>query len=238
MTGEGFLSAGLGGVAGFDPVLFAALVLVGVLVAYGRQLTDGPRRGVSVEVRAVGYYLGGLVGQEGWDGGPAGEPDRARQVPSFVGFFRENFQQYEIVTAVDLRPQVFAAYGLHDAPLRFSALARGMEYEEWDLPLRLCLVVVVGRVHLDHLLPEAGLLFAAYLLRPHVHLAVSDLDRDGRVGHQVQVPGGVCRRAAFRGDKHEILPIHDVEERRRALLAALPPDSVQQEDGALAHTAE
>ena len=35
--------AGLGEAAGFDPVLYAALVLVGVLVTHGRQFTDDPR---------------------------------------------------------------------------------------------------------------------------------------------------------------------------------------------------
>ena len=50
-------SATLGGKAGLDPVLLATLVVVGVLVAHGRQLPDGPRRGVSVEVRAVGDDL-------------------------------------------------------------------------------------------------------------------------------------------------------------------------------------
>jgi hypothetical protein len=44
------LSAALGRVAGVYPVLLAALVLEGVLVTHGRQLTDDPRRGVSAVV--------------------------------------------------------------------------------------------------------------------------------------------------------------------------------------------
>ena len=80
--------AGLCGVAGCDPVLFAAFVLVGVLVPHGRQLTDDARRGVSGRARAVGDYFGGFVGQEVGDSGPAWEPDRAGQVPSRVGLFR------------------------------------------------------------------------------------------------------------------------------------------------------
>src|SRR5215208_2619965 len=92
--------SGLGGVAGFDPVLFAALVLVGVFVTHGRQLTDDPRRGVSVEVRTVGDHGGCPVGEKVGDHGPAGEPDRARQVLSRVGLLREYFKQDEIVAAV------------------------------------------------------------------------------------------------------------------------------------------
>ena len=79
--------ASFGRVAGFDPVLFAALVFVGILVTHGRQLTDDPRRGVSVEVRAVGDYFGGFVRQEVADHDPSRELDRARQVPSPVGLF-------------------------------------------------------------------------------------------------------------------------------------------------------
>src|SRR5215213_7386372 len=105
--------AAFGGVAGFDPVLFAALVLVGVLVTHGRQLTDDPRRGVLVEVRAVGDHLGGFVGQYIRDRIFAGEPDGAGQVPSRVGLFREHFQQDEIVAAFDLLFQVFAINSLH-----------------------------------------------------------------------------------------------------------------------------
>ena len=84
--------ASFGRVAGFDPVLFAALVFVGILVTHGRQLTDDPRRGVSVEVRAVGDYFGGFVGQEVADRAEerlkrqlervADRPRRARSAPS------------------------------------------------------------------------------------------------------------------------------------------------------------
>src|SRR5918993_850646 len=70
------LAAALGRVAGFHPVLFAALVLIGVLVTHGRQLTDDPRRGVSVEVRAVGHHLGRLIWQEVGDGVHVLETDR------------------------------------------------------------------------------------------------------------------------------------------------------------------
>src|SRR5215207_2604885 len=79
-VGARLSSAGVCGVSGFDPVLFAALVLVGVLVTHGRQLTDDPRRGVLVEIRAVGDYLGGFVGEEFRDRSRAGEPDGAGQV--------------------------------------------------------------------------------------------------------------------------------------------------------------
>ena len=109
--------SGLGGVAGFDPVLFAALVLVGVLVTHGRQLTDDPRRGVSVEVRAVGDHLGGFVGEEIWYCMCTGEPNGAGKVSSSVGLLREYFQQDEIVAALDLSLQIFATYCLHGAPL-------------------------------------------------------------------------------------------------------------------------
>ena len=114
---EVWAGAAFDGVAGFDPVLFATLELVGVLVTHGRQLTDDPRRGVSVEVRAVGDYLGGFVGEKIRDRIRAGEPDGAWQVPSRVGLFREHFQQDEIVTAFDLLFQVFAINGLHYVPL-------------------------------------------------------------------------------------------------------------------------
>src|ERR687896_617479 len=62
-------------VAGVHPVLFTALVLQGAFVTHGRQLTDDPRRGVSVEVRAVRYHLGSLMGQEGGDQVHVFEPD-------------------------------------------------------------------------------------------------------------------------------------------------------------------
>src|SRR5215208_4380763 len=105
--------SGLGGVAGFDPVLFAALELVGVLVTHGRQLTDDPRRGMSVEVRAVGDHLGGFVGEEIRYCMCTGEPNGAGKVCSRVGLFREYFQQDEIVAALDLSLQIFATYCLH-----------------------------------------------------------------------------------------------------------------------------
>ena len=69
-------SGTIGRVAGVHPVLFAALVLVCVLVTHGRQLTDDPRRGVSVEVRAVRHHLGVLVGQEVGDRVHILKPDR------------------------------------------------------------------------------------------------------------------------------------------------------------------
>ena len=115
-AGGEYFSAALGWVTGFDPVSLAALVLEGVFVAHGRQLTDDARRGVSGKARAVGDNLGGFVRQEVGDGVPALEPDRARQVSPPVGLFREHFQQDEIIAAVDLLFQVFATDGLHDAP--------------------------------------------------------------------------------------------------------------------------
>src|SRR5918995_670144 len=74
VVGTRFLSGALGRVAGVHPVLFAALVLVCVFVTHGHQLTDDPRRGVSVGVRAVGHDLGRLVWHE--DRAPVLEPDR------------------------------------------------------------------------------------------------------------------------------------------------------------------
>src|ERR687893_782766 len=66
--GRGSPSApGLDGEAGLDPVLLAALVVGGVLVTHGRQLPDDPRRGVSVEVRAVGDNLGASVPDQALD---------------------------------------------------------------------------------------------------------------------------------------------------------------------------
>jgi len=85
------------------------------------------------------------------------------------------------------------------------------QHEEWDLTLRLLLVIVVGRIHLNHLLPEARLLLRICHFGLNLHLTVSDLDRRFRVGPQVQVPRGVCRRAALRGYNYEIFTVHDVE---------------------------
>ena len=79
------IRAPFGGVAGFDPILFAALVLVGVLVTHGRQLTDDPRRGVSVEIRTIRDDLRVLVGQELRCAVHVLEPDRTRQVSPLVG---------------------------------------------------------------------------------------------------------------------------------------------------------
>jgi hypothetical protein len=72
--------AALGGIAGVDPVLLAVLVLVGVLVAHGRQLTDDPRRGVSIEVRAISDDLRAPVGQDLRGEIHVLEPDRTWQV--------------------------------------------------------------------------------------------------------------------------------------------------------------
>src|SRR5215203_4685135 len=83
-----------------------------------------------------------------------------------------------------------------------------MQFEEWDLTFRLPLVVIVRRIHLYHLLPEADFLFWVHFLCPYPHLAISDLDRCVRVGLQVQVPCRVGRRAALRGDDHEIFAVH------------------------------
>ena len=116
MTGTSLLSGALGRVSGVYPVLFAALVLECVLVTHGRQFTDGPRRGVSVEVRAIGDDLGRLVGKELGDHVHALEPDRTRKMRLVVGRFREYLEQHEIVATVDLRFKLFALYGLHDAP--------------------------------------------------------------------------------------------------------------------------
>src|SRR5215211_6073708 len=113
-----------------------------------------------------------------------------------------------------------------------------MQFEEWDLTFRLPLVVIVRRIHLYHLLPEADFLFWVHFLRPYPHLAISDLDRCVRVGLQVQVPCRVGRRAALRGDNHEIFAVHDVEKWARALPAGLPPLGIEEQDGTLAHTAE
>src|SRR5215213_3999293 len=124
-VGARLSSAGVCGVSGFDPVLFAALVLVGILVTHGRQLTDDPRRGVSVEVRAVGDYFGGFVGQEVADHDPSREPDRTRQVPSPVGLCREHFQQDEVIAVFDLFLQLFATNGLHDVSPSSDAYPSG-----------------------------------------------------------------------------------------------------------------
>src|SRR5215204_6916201 len=88
-VGARLSSAGVCGVSGFDPVLFAALVLVGVLVTHGRQLTDDPRRGVSVEVRTVGDHGGCLVGKKVGDLGSAGVTYRTGQVPLRVRLLRQ-----------------------------------------------------------------------------------------------------------------------------------------------------
>ena len=76
VVGAGILSGALGRVAGVHPVLFASLVLVCVFVTHGRQFTDDLRRGMSIEVRAIGHDLGGLFGQEVGDHIPVLEPDR------------------------------------------------------------------------------------------------------------------------------------------------------------------
>ena len=70
------LSAALGRVAGVYPVLLTALVLEDVLVTHGHQLTDDPRRGVSIVVRAVSHHLGSLIWQEVGDHAHVLEPDR------------------------------------------------------------------------------------------------------------------------------------------------------------------
>src|SRR5215210_5092604 len=99
--------------AGLDPVLLAALVVRGVLVACGRQLTDDPRRGVSVEVRAVGDDLGGPVRREPLDLVPALVPDRARQVLPVVRSLAEHLQEHGVVPALHLLLEFIARYGLH-----------------------------------------------------------------------------------------------------------------------------
>src|SRR5215210_5879693 len=114
--------------------------------------------------------------------------------------------------------------------------AHRVKYQEWDLPLRLPLVVVVCRIHIDHLPPETGFLVRIHFLGSYPHLAVSNLDRGVGVGLQVQVPGRVCGRAAFGGDDHIILAVQGVEKRGSALPAALTPQGIEYQDRTLAHT--
>jgi hypothetical protein len=71
-----FISAALGRVAGVHTALFTALVLEGAFVTHGRQLPDDPRRGVSIEVRALRHHLGRLICQEVGDHARVLEPDR------------------------------------------------------------------------------------------------------------------------------------------------------------------
>src|SRR5215211_4266739 len=146
-VGARLSSAGVCGVTGFDPVLFAALVLESVLVTHGRQLTDDPRRGVSVEVRAVSDDEGIFVGEQ--FGGPARvlEPDRAWQVRPLVGGLSQHFEQDEVLTPVHLRFQLFPRYGLHritslvgssrDAPYNSTQPSRRYAVPRWPRGRRL-----------------------------------------------------------------------------------------------------
>src|SRR5215212_151708 len=113
--------------------------------------------------------------------------------------------------------------------LSVSALFQRMQDDQRDLTLRLLLVAVVTRIHLDHLLPQAGFLLLVRLLRPYPHLAVSDLDRRIRVSHQVQVPRWMFGRTTIRGDQYEILTVPGVEERCRAALTALAARGIEEQ---------
>src|SRR5918993_3586825 len=58
---------------------------------------------------------------------------------------------------------------------RCSSPFHRTQYEERDLTLRLPLVVIVGRIHLYHLLPEAGFILRICYFGLDLHLTVSDL---------------------------------------------------------------
>src|SRR5215218_1540435 len=120
---SGSMDTALDGVAGLDPVLLATLVLVGILVAHGRQLPDDPRRGVSVEVGAVGDDEGALVWDDLSRGAGVLEPERAWQVPPAVGRFPQRLEQDEVVPAVHLLFELFPRYRLQD-PLSFYFMGR------------------------------------------------------------------------------------------------------------------
>jgi hypothetical protein len=77
--------------------------------------------------------------------------------------------------------------------------------------------------------PEAVSLGVASLPRAHLQSSPGDLDFCLRVRAQVVHPGGIPRVAALRGYDQEVLPVGHVHERRRAQLAALGTDVIQQQ---------
>jgi hypothetical protein len=71
------------------------------------------------------------------------------------------------------------------------------EHNHRNLSPGLLLVVAIGRIKLNHLLPELDAFFACRNTRAGGETLFRDLHLDGRVGQQIQVPARLCIGAAF-----------------------------------------
>src|SRR5205085_10451736 len=112
----------------------------------------------------------------------------------------------------------------------FGAGLVAFEDDERDLAARLALVIGVAAVHVDHARPEALALLARRDSRPPPLAPPVELDLDVRFGEEVQVPGGMARRAAGGGDEDEPAVIAKVEQRHCPALAALATSRREQQD--------
>ena len=87
-------------------------------------------------------------------------------------------------------------------------------HKDRDIPARACPEVGIGRVVLVADGPEVRLFVGGGNagVECQVSAAMTDLDVGGL--HEVEIPGGVARRAALRGDQECAVPVGDVHHRK------------------------
>src|ERR1700740_1371107 len=79
----------------------------------------------------------------------------------------------------------------------------------------------VGRPELGWLLPQPRALLAGGGPGPRLQLRGPDLHVNVRVGEDIAVPAGVCRRPAFRGDYDIAVADVPIKQREDELLSRL-----------------
>ena len=66
------------------------------------------------------------------------------------------------------------------------------EHHYGKLPARFFLIVAIGRIQLDHLLPESRSLLACCYTCAGAEVLIRNLHLDQRVRQQIQIPSGMC----------------------------------------------
>src|ERR1700692_1665309 len=109
-------------------------------------------------------------------------------------------------------------------PMRWGGQARlgdALQDDDGDLAGRLLPVVMEAWIDVGVLRVEALVLVAVRNMRAGVELVLAHLDGDLGMLEEVVVPGRVRRRAALRGDDHDVVSVAGVHERVLAHVARL-----------------